>query len=285
MRKTLGQIRNSWQSFASLTLALGLILLPGIAFGASSGAISQSFSASSSDIAEGTILSLQLGTSSVVEPANSDTSASSLEGVAADKPLVELSGNQQNTIQVVVSGITPVLVSNINGSINSGDRIAPSPISGVGMKAITPTEVIGTAQANLSSVTTVTKQITNKSGQQVAVKIGLIPVAINVSYYSSTSTNGNLAAYIPPFLQNLANSVAGGKSVSPFRVLVGTVGLLLGFATVGLMLYTSIRSGMTSIGRNPLAQGALRRGLVDVLVAALGILVVTALLVYIVVAK
>jgi len=46
------------------------------------------------------------------------------------------------------------------------------------------------------------------------------------------------------------------------------------------MLYAAIRNQIISIGRNPLAQAELRKGLVDVIVAAIGVLIITVVVVY-----
>ena len=50
--------------------------------------------------------------------------------------------------------------------------------------------------------------------------------------------------------------------------------------TVVIMVQTAIRSGIISLGRNPLAQQTLRRGLRDALIAAVAVLVVTAVATY-----
>jgi hypothetical protein len=274
-----------WRVFLSIAAAGWLLCLPAIVFGASSGAISQSFTATTDDITAGSILSLEPGSNTIVEPSNSTTNAATLEGIAADKPLVELSNNQQNAVQVVTGGVTPVLVSNINGAITAGDRIAPSPLSGIGMKATTPGDIVGTAQTSLSSTKTVTKMITDKSGKRIAVMVGMVPVSVNVSYYSTPPNNSSIAAYIPPFVQTFANRVAGGKIVSSLRVFIATMWLVLGFITASLILYTSVRSGITSLVRNPLAKTALLHGLIDVIVATLGVLLATTVVVYVIVAK
>ncbi|HSW92631.1 MAG TPA: hypothetical protein VLH14_01970, partial [Patescibacteria group bacterium] len=182
--------------------------------------------------------------------------------------------------RVVVNGSTEALVSDMNGSVKAGDKITASPVSGIGMKSIQAAEVVGTAQANLDSVTLVTQKVSGTDGQEQTVKVGLLPVAVNVTYYSAATQQGIVAAFVPPFLQALANGIAG-RQVSPLRVLLAAIALLLGFGAVSIMLYTSIRSGVISIGRNPLAQGALRKSLVDVVVAAIGLLVITTVIVYV----
>jgi hypothetical protein len=241
-------------------------------------AISQSYQTSSTNITQGTLVSLVSSGSTNVEPADTGT-ASTLVGIAANKPVLELSNGSSSSIQVVTSGVTETLVSDANGTIKAGDRIAPSPVAGIGMKAIQSGEVVGTAQKSLSSVSTITQHVTGSNGQNVTIKVGLIPVAVNVVYYSTTAASGAVSSIVPPFLQNLANALTG-KQVSPLRVLLGGAALLLGFLAITVMLYVAIKSGMISIGRNPLAEAALRRGLVDVIVAAMGVLVVTVVVVY-----
>lgn len=242
-----------------------------------SAAISQSYQTTSTNIVQGTLLSLPSKGSSSVGPAGSST-AGNLVGVAVSKPLVQLSTDtQQHSVQVATGGTTNVLVSDINGPVYTGDKITASPVSGIGMKATAASEIVGVAQANLSSVKTVTKSFAGTNGKTVKAKVGLLPVAVNVAYYSA-APQGSIAAYVPPFLQSLANGIAG-KAVSPLRVLIGTIALILGFVTIIIMLYTGIRSGVISLGRNPLAADALRRGMVDILVTAMGVLVVAGVIV------
>jgi hypothetical protein len=269
--------------YTALTM-LGLLQLCAVPVSAQSGAISQSYQTSSSAVAQGTLLSLTSRGSSVVVPAGSDN-ASNLVGIAASKPLLELSGNagSQANVQVVVGGSTEVLVSNLNGPVNVGDKITASPVSGLGMKATYASEIVGVAQTNLSSVKTVTKSFVGISGGNITAKVGLLPIAVNVAYYSAAPTGGSVSAFVPPFLQNLANSIAG-KEVSPLRVLIGAITLVLGFATVVTMLYTGIRSGVISLGRNPLAADALRKGLIDILITAVGVLMVAGVIVAAVIA-
>ncbi|HUB93824.1 MAG TPA: hypothetical protein VMB52_04955 [Verrucomicrobiae bacterium] len=260
-------------------LLLLLLMLSTAPVAAQGGAISQAYQTSTSGINQGVLVSTVASGSTDVKPADT-ADASMLVGVAAEEPELELSssGKSKSSVQVVVGGSTEVLVSDANGAINAGDKIAVSPLAGIGMKATGAGEVVGTAQKALSSVKTVTQEAKGTNGQTITVHVGLIPVAINVVYYTAVSSGGTVSAYVPPFLQTVANTIAG-KAVSPLRVLVGTVALLLGFFAVIIMLYVGVRSGVISLGRNPLAADALRRGMVDVLIAALGILVVTGVIV------
>lgn len=250
-----------------------------VAYGLAGGAIAQGFETDSTNISTGAILSLKSKGSNIVEPAVI-TNDANLIGVAADKPLIELSSDGKNSVQVAVSGSTQTLVSDINGSVGVGDKVTISPISGIGMKATGSSEIIGVAQSSLSSVPTVKQLVKDKTGKDITINIGLLPIAVNVSYYS-TADQGSLSNFVPSFLQSLADNLSG-KQVSPLRVLLGALALLLGIITVMVMLSASIKSGVISVGRNPLAAGQLRKELVDIAFVAFGVLIMTVVVEYII---
>ena len=259
-----------WGAYATI-----FVLMPVTAHAL--GALAQSFTTTDSTLVAGTMVDLKPGTSSAVEKAVAGQS-NQLIGVVADAPLITLGSGAQQA-QVVVIGITPVFVSNINGNVEAGDKIAASPIQGVGMNAMNSGDVIGTAEGNLADTQTTTKQIIDKSGKTNSIKIGTVEVLVNVSYY--TAPQSNLDAFIPTFLVNVGSFIAG-KSVSPSRVLVGFLSLLVGFLVAGIMLNAGVRSGMISLGRNPMARDVLRRSLVDVLITSMGLLLISAILFYLI---
>jgi len=220
---------------------------------AASGAISQGFTTSDTAI-PGTLMSLKSGSQNVAELAGTGN-VTQLLGVTGDKPLIELgSGAQQ--VQVVVSGVTGAFVSDINGGVKTGDKITASPIAGIGMKAKTSTQIVGTAQSNLGDSQATERTVKDSTGKSQKVKIALIALQVNVTYYAVPQDK--LGSVVPGFLLNFGSAIAG-KDVSALRVLIGFFALLIGFAIVAIMLQSAIRSGIISIGRNPLAQTALRR--------------------------
>lgn len=267
-----------YQVVAALTLLIVFAVSGRSSYAAGSSAISQNFTTQSNNISQGALVSLVANSSNQVAPANT-TNEAKLVGVDASKPLLELSSTGSNSIHVVVNGSTDALVSNMNGAVNAGDKITASPVSGIGMKASVSSEIVGIAQDSLNAVSTVQKAVQTTNGKSQTIIVGLLPISVNVSYYSSASSQGTVSAFVPNFLQTVANAISG-KQVSPLRVLIGAVSLLLGFISVTVILYASIRNGFLSIGRNPLAQKALRRGLVDVIMAGIGILVITVSIVY-----
>lgn len=261
-------------------LFLVLVLLTPQAYAQSGSAIAQGFQANTANLGTGALVSL-ISTGQPMITSATTTNVKNLVGVMSNQPLVELSNNSKANAQVVVSGSTQALVSDLNGIVKVGDKITASPVAGIGMKAINSTEIVGIAQADLSSVKTTKQTVARQDGKTVEINVGLVPVAVNVSYYSVPQGQQPLSSLLPPFLEKLANGVSG-RQVSPLRVLVSALSLVLGFLAAAIMLYASIRSSIVSIGRNPLARESLRRGFMDVVIAAIGVLVVSIAATYII---
>ena len=225
-------------------------------------------------------MDLQAATQNTAELASSQHS-DQLLGIAGSKSLIAL-GDGTKQIQVVTSGMTSALVSDINGPIKIGDKITASPISGVGMKATMSTTIVGTAQSDLPLSGTQTEIITDKKGDKQTVHIASIPLQVNVTYYNVASQN-QLSPLVPSFLQTLSNAVVGHQ-VSALRVIIGFLALMLGFVTAAIMLYSAVRADLIAIGRNPLAQAALQRGLLETVGTAFGVIVLTIIVIYVVLA-
>jgi hypothetical protein len=229
-----------------------------------SGSISQGFVTDESKVAEGALMSLRSDNAGSVELAGA-SSTESLVGVVSSNSLVELGGD--GNVRVITSGTAYALVSDIAGDIRTGDKITTSPILGVGKKASGGTVVIGTALADFTSISTTQHSITDASGTARTVKIGLLPTQVDVSFYAATGAQG----FVPTFLQEFANSVAG-KQVGVVQLFISILVLLLAFVSVGVLLYGSVKSSIISIGRNPLSEHYVRKGLWQASFAVMGIL-------------
>lgn len=274
---------NSGSLLAKPLLKIGavigiLLLLVSANANAASG-VSQGYTTKTSDITPGSVMGLSPSTNTA-EPATSGQKYQLL-GLVADKPLLALSDGT-NQVQIVISGPANAVVCNINGEIKAGDKIASSPIVGVGMKATDAGQVVGTAQVDFSKISSVKQTITDKSGKKHTILVGTMPLQVSVSYFSGTGIDqGILGSVLPPFVIQAANAIAG-QPVSPLRVLIGLLALIIGFIIAGIMLQSAVRSGMISVGRNPLAKGAVRRQLLDVSLTALGVMIVASIVVYVV---
>ncbi|HKU18303.1 MAG TPA: hypothetical protein VJP80_03430 [Candidatus Saccharimonadales bacterium] len=245
--------------------------------GASS--IAQGFQTTDSNVVPGALVGLKSRTPNTVELSSADKVEQML-GIAGNKSLIELT-NGTGSVQVVTSGTTAALVSDINGSVKVGDRITASPIAGIGMKATTSTLVIGVAQANLANVTTSTRSVADIHGKQTTIHIGAIPIQVDKVYYEVPGQQGS--TFLPSSLQDFANSLAGHQ-VSPVRVLVAGLMVVLLFVIVAVVLYSTVKSSIISIGRNPLSENAVHKSLLEVGITVIGVLVFTVVVVYLVLA-
>lgn len=210
-----------------------------------------------------------------------------MEGVivAANDAPVTLSteNNKSQQVFVATSGRYNVLVSNQNGPIKKGDYITISALAGVGMKAGgEQSRIIGKAlgpfdgQNNISGKTTVK----NAQKQDVPITIGLIPVEVAVSH---NPLEARPESILPGFeyLQRMAGSVAG-KPVPPLRIYISLIALILTSAIAGTIVYAGVRNGMTAIGRNPLARSSIVRGLLQVALTGIIILIIGIVGVYLI---
>ena len=252
-----------------------LLTLPVAAQGNS--AIAQQFQASDPGITAASLVSIVQNTSNAVELSKAEH-GDDLAGVVSNESLIQLSDGGSG-VQVVTSGLTLALVSDLNGEVRAGDKITVSPIEGVGMRATESATIVGTAQSDLVSAQSETKTIKDKAGKDVQVRIGLVQVQVGIAFYTPDTAKDS--SIVPAFLQDLANRV-GGRDVSPVRVLVAMLILLLLFLSVTVLLYSSIRSSIISIGRNPLSQSAVRKSLLQVGLTVAALLVFAVAAIYLV---
>lgn len=230
------------------------------------------FSNDQGKAASAAIVSSKTNYPDVVELATAKNSSHTI-GVIDDKPLVAISSKGKST-QVVLNGATEVLVCDINGPIRAGDKIAASPVAGVGMLAAENGQVVGTAQKEFNTKTAKIRSIKDSKGVGRNVRFGSIPVEVSVAYYQLPGSN-----FLPPLLQNLANTIAD-RPVSAIRILVSSLMLMFGFIYVGILIYTTVRTSVISLGRNPLAAHNIRNGLLQMAVLAVTVLLATLLATY-----
>jgi len=243
---------------ACLSFSLIAASAPAALHAESSGTIAQGFPTDTrlGEIVAGSLVSHKLG-SQTVELATVD-SADRLAGVADETPLLAIT-SEAAEIQVVLSGTTSVLVSDVNGVIRAGDKITASPIAGIGMKATTDARVAGTAQSNFDTKNSETKTITDTGGNKHTVHVGYLQLQVGLAYFQAPGGSD----FLPPFLQNFANNVAG-KEVSLVRVTFSAILLLFSFISLGILISSTVRSAITSLGRNPLAAPNIRKSLYQV---------------------
>jgi hypothetical protein len=244
----------------------------------SSSAIAQGYKSADQGIVTAAIVSLQKNSNNTVER-STVANVSRLAGVVSDTSLIDMSAPNAKT-RVVTSGLALTLVCDINGQIVAGDKITASPIPGVGMRATENTTIVGMVQTGLGSSSQIENRVVKDSeGQTHTVRIGLVPVQVGVSSYIVPNAPTGVATLVPPFIQSLANALAG-RSVPPLRVITVLVIVLLTFIGVAMILYASIKSSMISIGRNPLSEKAVYRGLTRIGLVTIMALLLVVLIIY-----
>lgn len=269
-----GRVSAVTVSTALLALCLGLFAP--VAHAVTS--LSESYS-SDDNLAIGSLVSVQDNQTDIVQAAES-SNVENLLGVviASGSSLLTLSNGKDDQVQVATTGTLPVLVSNINGEIKRGDHVTASPIKGVGMRASANIRVIGVAQGDMTNV----KEETYKDadGNQQKVRLGEVPVLVNVAYYFKEPEK----TVVPAAIQNVANSLAG-KEVGTVPVLISAAIFLIMLIIVASLVYSMIRSSIISVGRNPLSQSAIYRDLVQLSGLVLAILGVGLVSIYLVLTK
>ncbi len=204
-------------------------------------------------------------------------------GVTVDRsqlPLTISNGDLQNETFVAVSGTYNVLVSSQGGDIKSGDYVTLSSLNGIGMKAGTEEKtVFGRAAASFDGkgVTLGKTEIKDKSGKTYkTVTLGSIPVTIDIKRNPNTkSTKVN----VPEVLQRIGEVVAE-KEVSPVRIYLSMGITAISLIAAIIVIYSGVRNGLISIGRNPMSKKSIFRALLEIILTSLLILIIGLFAVY-----
>jgi hypothetical protein len=236
----------------------------------------QSYS-STSQLDQGIIVEISPNNSNYVEPV-SQASLTKAYGVVVDSSEASVALNNSGSSNksptfVASSGHYNILVTDQDGPISPGDYLSVSSIDGIGMKA-NSSEPIVVAQAlgsfTGSGATIGTDTLKKVSGGTQTVHIGLIEANINIEH--NPLAEGN-ETDVPSFLRETAQSLSG-KTVPAWRIYLGILVFLVVAAMSALILYSGVRSSLISIGRNPLSKKMIVKGLLQVIVTSLIILII-----------
>lgn len=255
----------------TIALLLALCAIPVSVSAATT--ISQGYS-SNDKLSLGAIVSLEKNTADRVAAATA-TTADNILGVVinSDNSLLSITNGTDDQVQIATSGTVPVLVSDINGEIKQGDHITASQLAGVGMKATANVRIVGIAQGNVKNATKQTYK--DKSGKEHSVMLGEVPVLVNVAYFFKEPEK----TVVPTALQNVANSLAG-KQVSTLPIVLSSAVFLIMLVVVSSLIYSMIKSSIISVGRNPMAQSAVYRDLIQLSALVIAILSVGLITIY-----
>jgi uncharacterized protein YjeT (DUF2065 family) len=198
---------------------------------------------------------------------------------AGSAPVSLSTAGVDQEVFVATYGRYDVLVSNQGGPIASGDLVAVSSLRGVGMKSDSERRlVVGKALAAFDGKSKTDGTATLETGHgKRTVALGRVLVEIAVS--SNPGYHKDDQAGVPDFLRKLAQAVTD-QPISAFRIYASVVVIVLSLAIAGTVLFAGVRTGMTAIGRNPLAKRSITRNLIQVTLMSLIIFVIGAIAVY-----
>lgn len=238
--------------------------------------------AADSDLQYGTIVQLDEKNNQKVLPVT-QKNAQQMYGVVVDPHLLSITFSNSkyaHEVYVATSGNYNALVGTQNGAIKSGDYLEMSSVDGVAMNAgDSSVTVLGRALSGFDGKqdamgSTTLKDSTGKTVKRVY--FGTIPVAIDIQHNPNEKST-KLDA--PNILQQIGQQVAN-RPVTPIKMYLSIAIVFLSLVVAAVILYSGIRSGMISLGRNPLSKKTILRGLIEVVLAAIVILIIGLFAVY-----
>lgn len=230
----------------------------------------------------GTIVLLTGKNSNAVKIA-SQSELQNMFGVTVDRnqlPLTITNDGLKNETFVAVSGTYNVLVSTQGGPIAAGDYVTLSSVNGIAMKAGTEEKtVFGRAAAPFDGkgITLSTASLKDASGKtNKTVTLGSIPVTIDIR---SNPNKKSTKVKVPSFLERIGIAVAE-KPISPIRIYLSIAIAVVCIITAIAIIYSGVRSGVISIGRNPMSKKSIFRALIEVILTSVLILIIGLFAVY-----
>ena len=267
-------------SFAVLVGAATAVVLPVSAVSYGGGSV-QGYSAET-PLDNGTITLLTGKDANAVKIATK-ADVQNMFGVTVDRNQLSVTisdASVKNEVFVAVSGTYNVLVSNQAGSIAAGDYVTLSSINGVAMKAGTEkTTVFGRAKAGFDGKgitlgTTPLKETDGKTNKTVT--LGSIPVTIDIR---SNPNDESTKVKAPDFLERLGKQIAE-KEVSPIRIYLSMAITAVSIIAAIVIIYSGVRNGVISIGRNPMSKKSIFRALFEIILTSILILIIGLFAVY-----
>jgi hypothetical protein len=260
---------------AAILLLASNIALPVAALAATGDNISRSFS-TSSDLEPGSIVATSASDATEVELASTENQ-SRLTGVVVAQDSSIVAVDPDNTmVQVASSGQVQVLVSDVNGDIKSGDKIAISPFAGVGMKALVNGHIVGQAVTDFANEdeAAIERTTRDKNGDSRTIKVGYVAVNLALGY-DGTVSDEEKASGLQAFVRSLT-----GRTISTPRIIVSIIIMVLTVIVIAVLVYAAIYGSIISIGRNPLAQDSILKALSYALLIAAGAVITALVLIY-----
>ena len=260
----IGKLKQHY-TYISLALVASLLLASFSFMTVSAQEFTQGY-ATTETLLRGQVVGLTPGQENQVQPINSDSNDNLLGVVVRANDSAVTLTEDTTGVFVATTGRFEVLVSNLRGNLSAGDNITTSPIEGVAQRTGTSERLqlgkmlVDIDFSDTSKILSQT-QITDDNGETITVSIarGLAEIFVG--------PNPDLAseASAPEFLVKFSETIAG-KPVSAIRIYAGLIIIVIAGAISGSLLYSSVKTSIISIGRNPLSKNSVLTGLAQVVV-------------------
>jgi hypothetical protein len=244
---------------------LTLVLTPLLTLSVSAQDFTQGYSTTQT-LLRGSVVGLTPGQEAQVERINSDRNTDLLGVVVRSNDSAVTLTEDTTGVFVATTGRYEVLISDIDGALEGGDLITTSAISGIAKKAGDTEKLIlgkileGIDFQDQSKILSQTS-VTDEKGETRVVKIARVLAEIDVKPNPFLKSE----ASAPEFLVNFSETIAG-KPVSALRIYAGLIIIVIAGAISGSLLYSSVKTSIISIGRNPLSKNSVLTGLAQVVV-------------------
>lgn len=263
-----------------LTLLVGAGLAVSLAGTANAQNVTQGY-LSDKALQNGIIVRLKPGDPTKVQALKYHEGADMLGVVVAnnDAP-ISLSDPTTKQNFVAAFGKYEVLVSAQNGPVKPGDYITVSSVEGVGMKAGSDQEIIlGKAIGSFNGQNDIESKVTLTDSLGGKQEVGLKRVQVDISISRNPNYAGDSTAGVPQFLSKAAQLVTN-KPVTALRIYACLAILALCLVVAGMIIYSGVRTGMTAVGRNPLAKKTIWRNMITITLMAMIIVIIGVIAVY-----
>lgn len=156
---------------------------------------------------------------------------------------------ESSEVYVVSSGTAQAYISDVNGAVKKGDLLAVSPLRGILMKSTDATKpTVG--QALEDFINKPTQTIIAKDSEDKSVEVHIAVMNMNVSLKPaklvSSKEDDN-------WIKSLGNSLVGHE-ISTARIVAALAIFFILMVIEGELIYGTVASTITAIGRNPLAK-------------------------------
>jgi len=272
-------IMKIMKQLTAITAALCLISGIVLPLGASAASIAQGYVTSDTDLVVGMAASLSAESASKTQNVvrSGTSNKAKFVGIITTKNanLLTLT-NSSSTVVVATSGEVYAFVTDINGVVKKGDNLSVSPIKGLLMKSeVNEVSVVGSALEDAAGKTSTKQNIDVSGGRKQEISVTSLQLEINPHNLAGGDAKNQ------SFLRILGQNVAG-KQVSDWQAVVALVVFLLLLVVEGSLIYGSVHSSITALGRNPMARDAVYRQLAQVLLAVLAVLAFGVAIIYLV---